>query len=166
MTFDTEGALHPPPFERTSFCHCFSVLLSFLFFKFDIVLLFNAALMCLFNFYFWSNFTISNSPTNVIHFLDFSPRKTVIYQPYEVRVYDEFVVRDSVGVLRCQVPAFILDYITINCWIRNDGLIIRKCKLNLWLLLLHIFHLSSVQCAEQRSNRKKSSRVKAECKGF
>lgn len=58
-----------------------------------------------------------------------------------MRVYDEFVVRDSIGVLRCQVPAFILDYITINCWIRNDGLIIRKCKLNLWLPRFYIFSI-------------------------
>ncbi|KFM75223.1 Down syndrome cell adhesion molecule, partial [Stegodyphus mimosarum] len=46
--------------------------------------------------------------------------KAVVQRRYKVLVYDEFVVRGNTAVLRCQVPAFVHDYITYM-WKRGDG---------------------------------------------
>ncbi|GFR33971.1 hypothetical protein TNCT_150291, partial [Trichonephila clavata] len=45
-------------------------------------------------------------------------------QQYEVRVYDEFVIRDNTAVLKCHIPSFVRDYVTTTAWFRDDGLVI------------------------------------------
>ncbi|XP_064480133.1 cell adhesion molecule Dscam1-like [Ornithodoros turicata] len=50
--------------------------------------------------------------------------RAVIQQPYEVRVYDDFVVRTNTGVLRCHVPNYAKEYVAVTSWVRSDGLII------------------------------------------
>ena len=49
---------------------------------------------------------------------------TVLSQQYEVRVYDEFVIRDNTAVLKCHIPSFVRDYVTTTAWFRDDGLVI------------------------------------------
>ncbi|XP_074595893.1 cell adhesion molecule Dscam1-like isoform X2 [Brevipalpus obovatus] len=49
----------------------------------------------------------------------------VVLQNLEARVYDQFVVKGSTGVLRCQLPTHLQDVATVISWIREDGLIIR-----------------------------------------
>ncbi|GFR08943.1 down syndrome cell adhesion molecule homolog [Trichonephila clavata] len=48
----------------------------------------------------------------------------LLSQQYEVRVYDEFVIRDNTAVLKCHIPSFVRDYVTTTAWFRDDGLVI------------------------------------------
>lgn len=48
----------------------------------------------------------------------------MLSQQYEVRVYDEFVIRDNTAVLKCHIPSFVRDYVTTTAWFRDDGLVI------------------------------------------
>ncbi|XP_055948883.1 cell adhesion molecule Dscam2-like isoform X4 [Argiope bruennichi] len=50
--------------------------------------------------------------------------RAVLSQQYEVRVYDEFVIRDNTAVLKCHIPSFVRDYVTTTAWFRDDGLVI------------------------------------------
>uniref|UniRef100_T1JCZ7 Down syndrome cell adhesion molecule-like protein Dscam2 n=1 Tax=Strigamia maritima TaxID=126957 RepID=T1JCZ7_STRMM len=38
---------------------------------------------------------------------------------YEVQVYDEFVITGNTAVLRCHIPSFVVDYVSVTSWIRN-----------------------------------------------
>lgn len=47
----------------------------------------------------------------------------VAKQYYELQVYDEFVIVENTGVLRCHIPSFVEDYVTVSSWVREDGLV-------------------------------------------
>ncbi|KAG0432667.1 hypothetical protein HPB47_020608 [Ixodes persulcatus] len=47
-----------------------------------------------------------------------------VNQHFDVQVYDEFVIKGNTGVLRCQIPSFVKEYVTVTSWIRDDGLVI------------------------------------------
>ncbi|XP_064480163.1 cell adhesion molecule Dscam1-like [Ornithodoros turicata] len=47
-----------------------------------------------------------------------------VMQHFEAQVYDEFVIKGNTGVLRCQIPSFVKEYVTVTSWIRDDGLVI------------------------------------------
>ncbi|GAB6033412.1 Down syndrome cell adhesion molecule-like protein 1 [Chamberlinius hualienensis] len=42
--------------------------------------------------------------------------RAVVMQPYEVQVYDEFVIAGNTGVLKCHVPTFISEHVTVTSW--------------------------------------------------
>ena len=46
---------------------------------------------------------------------------TVVRQYYEVQVYDEFVISGNTAVLKCHVPSFVRDYVTVTSWVRGSG---------------------------------------------
>ncbi|XP_022252784.1 Down syndrome cell adhesion molecule-like protein Dscam2 [Limulus polyphemus] len=50
--------------------------------------------------------------------------RAVIHQNYEVQVYNEFVTRGNTAILRCYIPIFIRDYVTVTTWERDDGITI------------------------------------------
>ncbi|GBM30481.1 hypothetical protein AVEN_237705-1 [Araneus ventricosus] len=56
----------------------------------------------------------------------------VLSQQYEVRVYDEFVIRDNTAVLKCHIPSFVRDYVTTTAWFRDDGLVIHVDGTQVW----------------------------------
>lgn len=44
-------------------------------------------------------------------------------QDYEVRVNDEFVLRGNTAILKCIVPSFVTDFISVVAWIIDDDTI-------------------------------------------
>ncbi|KAL1467326.1 hypothetical protein MTO96_026209 [Rhipicephalus appendiculatus] len=50
--------------------------------------------------------------------------RAAVNQEFDVQVYDEFVIKGNTGVLRCQIPTFVKEYVTVTSWVRDDGLII------------------------------------------
>lgn len=44
---------------------------------------------------------------------------SVVEQFYQTRVIDEFVLRGNTGILKCMVPSFVSDFVTIVEW-RSD----------------------------------------------
>lgn len=45
----------------------------------------------------------------------------VAKQYYELQVYDEFVIVANTGVLRCHIPSFVEDYVSVASWVAEDG---------------------------------------------
>ncbi|KAG8198699.1 hypothetical protein JTE90_023471 [Oedothorax gibbosus] len=54
----------------------------------------------------------------------------VLYQAFEARVYDEFVIKGNIGVLRCNLPSHVRDYVKVTSWKRDDGLVILQQRNN------------------------------------
>ncbi|GLG96443.1 Uncharacterized protein GBIM_03426 [Gryllus bimaculatus] len=50
--------------------------------------------------------------------------EVVVHQPYEVQVYRAHVLLGNTAVLRCNIPAFVKDYVTITSWFRDDTIIL------------------------------------------
>ncbi|XP_015788338.1 Down syndrome cell adhesion molecule-like protein Dscam2 [Tetranychus urticae] len=66
--------------------------------------------------------------TNVIGTIESNPVrvKAIVYQHYDVQVYDDFVIRGNTGILRCNIPTFVKDYVHVVSWLRSDGNIIQS----------------------------------------
>lgn len=45
----------------------------------------------------------------------------MVQQFYQTRVIDEFVLRGNAATLKCNLPSFIADYISVEAWISDDG---------------------------------------------
>lgn len=43
----------------------------------------------------------------------------VVEQRFVIEVYDEFVTVGNSGVLRCHIPAFMRDVLTISAWVEG-----------------------------------------------
>ncbi|XP_054712913.1 cell adhesion molecule DSCAM-like [Uloborus diversus] len=52
--------------------------------------------------------------------------KGVIKQRFDPQVYDEFVVRGNTAVLRCHLPSFVREYVTVDSWIRDDKQVLKR----------------------------------------
>nr|XP_042906082.1 Down syndrome cell adhesion molecule-like protein Dscam2 [Parasteatoda tepidariorum] len=50
--------------------------------------------------------------------------RAVVLQHYEIRLFDEFVLKGNMGVLRCPIPSFASDYVRVTSWERIDGFLI------------------------------------------
>ncbi len=48
------------------------------------------------------------------------PEKAV-WQDYEVRVNDEFVLRGNAALLKCLVPSYVSDVVQIESWTSSQG---------------------------------------------
>jgi hypothetical protein len=46
-----------------------------------------------------------------------------VHQTYKVQVYDEFVITGNTGVMRCQVPTFVREYVKVIAWIKEEKVI-------------------------------------------
>lgn len=36
-------------------------------------------------------------------------------------MYDEFVISGNTAVLKCHVPSFVREYVTVTSWVRGNG---------------------------------------------
>lgn len=46
---------------------------------------------------------------------------SVVNQPYDGRVIDEYILRGNSAVLKCLVPSFVADFIEMVGWEISDG---------------------------------------------
>lgn len=44
---------------------------------------------------------------------------TVMPQRYAVEMHDEFVLKGNTAVLKCHVPGFVKEYVTVESWIKE-----------------------------------------------
>ncbi|KAG1678832.1 Down syndrome cell adhesion molecule-like protein 1 [Nymphon striatum] len=49
-------------------------------------------------------------------------RRFAVEQHYQVQVYNDYVIRGNTGVLKCQIPSYVKDYVSVTSWMRDDGL--------------------------------------------
>ena len=66
-------------------------------------------------------------------FLYFSPlnRTLLLYFRFEILLVvnqfyltdgeNEYVIRGNSAILKCKIPSFIADFVTVDAWIDNDG---------------------------------------------
>ncbi|KAG8198710.1 hypothetical protein JTE90_023480 [Oedothorax gibbosus] len=50
--------------------------------------------------------------------------RAVVNQKYEIHLFDEFILKGNMAVLRCPVPSFVSDYVRVTSWERVDGFLI------------------------------------------
>ncbi|XP_068085516.1 cell adhesion molecule Dscam2 [Anabrus simplex] len=50
--------------------------------------------------------------------------RAVVRQQYDVQVYRVHVILGNTAVLRCVIPAFVKDYVTVTSWFRDDTIIL------------------------------------------
>ncbi|CAL1268402.1 unnamed protein product [Larinioides sclopetarius] len=50
--------------------------------------------------------------------------RAAINQYYETQVYDVFVTKGNTAVLKCHIPSFVKEYVSVMAWMRDDGSII------------------------------------------
>ncbi|GFU07322.1 down syndrome cell adhesion molecule-like protein Dscam2 [Nephila pilipes] len=48
----------------------------------------------------------------------------IVNQKYEIHLFDEFVLRGNMAILRCPIPSFVSDYVRVTSWERVDGFLI------------------------------------------
>lgn len=46
----------------------------------------------------------------------------VVQQFYQTRVIDEFVLRGNAALLKCNLPSFVADFVSVEGWISDDGM--------------------------------------------
>ncbi|XP_067203911.1 cell adhesion molecule Dscam2-like isoform X2 [Linepithema humile] len=47
--------------------------------------------------------------------------KAVVRQKYEVQVRDAYVLAGNTGVLRCEIPAFVKEYVAVTSWFQDSS---------------------------------------------
>lgn len=75
------------------------------------------------------------------------PGVAVVAQPYETRVSDEFVIRGNAAILKCSIPSFVADFVTVQAWVTDDGMTYyasRDYGTILHLLLVVLLSLPSI----------------------
>ncbi|XP_071040725.1 cell adhesion molecule Dscam1 isoform X2 [Parasteatoda tepidariorum] len=50
--------------------------------------------------------------------------RAAVMQFYETQVYDVFVTKGNTAVLKCHIPSFVKEYVSVMSWMRDDGHII------------------------------------------
>lgn len=50
-----------------------------------------------------------------------------------MQVYDEFVIRENMAIMRCHVPSIVREYVRVVAWLRDEQVLVtathnpRKC---------------------------------------
>lgn len=61
----------------------------------------------------------ASNPSGVVVSRDVKLR-AVVLQMYEVQVYDEYIIRGNTAVMKCHIPSFVKDYVTVVQWSREQ----------------------------------------------
>jgi len=48
----------------------------------------------------------------------------VVSQQYESEIVSEYIIRGNNAVLKCSIPAFVADYVSVISWIDSDNQVI------------------------------------------
>lgn len=45
----------------------------------------------------------------------------VVTQPYEAEADNEYVIRGNSAIMKCEVPSFVADFVTVEMWTDTEG---------------------------------------------
>lgn len=48
------------------------------------------------------------------------PPRIVVTQPYNPEILTEYVIRGNSAILKCSIPSYIAEFVTVEAWIRED----------------------------------------------
>lgn len=54
-----------------------------------------------------------------VYFDLYIPR-IVVTQPYNPEILTEYVIRGNSAILKCSIPSYIAEFVTVEAWIRED----------------------------------------------
>lgn len=77
---------------------------------------------------------------------------TVVQQFYQARVIDEFVLRGNAGLLKCNLPSFVADFVEIESWIDDDGTVIFRNSTEFGSVPSKIRYCSCIDICRLQSN--------------
>ncbi|XP_036142531.1 Down syndrome cell adhesion molecule-like protein Dscam2 isoform X43 [Monomorium pharaonis] len=63
---------------------------------------------------------LARSPAGSVHSRDVNVR-AVVTQPYNPEILTEYVIRGNSAILKCSIPSYIAEFVTVEAWIREDG---------------------------------------------
>lgn len=46
---------------------------------------------------------------------------TVVIQPYEAEADNEYVIRGNSVVMKCEIPSFVADFVSVTMWQDSEG---------------------------------------------
>lgn len=63
---------------------------------------------------------------NICYFIEYSfvlicILHIVVTQPYNPEILTEYVIRGNSAILKCSIPSYIAEFVTVEAWIREDG---------------------------------------------
>lgn len=44
----------------------------------------------------------------------------VVSQAYDVKFWEEYVLRGNAAILKCQIPSFVSEYVSVSSWIVSE----------------------------------------------
>lgn len=45
----------------------------------------------------------------------------MVNQFYKAEIMTEYVIRGNTAILKCNIPSFVADYVSVQAWISDDG---------------------------------------------
>lgn len=45
----------------------------------------------------------------------------MITQPYEAEADNEYVIRGNAAIMKCEVPSFVSDFVSVEMWSDSEG---------------------------------------------
>lgn len=64
----------------------------------------------------FDEFVLNSNPP-----LGLKKRNVVVHQTYQTDVNLEHVIRGNSAVLKCSVPSFVADFVTVDTWLVDDN---------------------------------------------
>ncbi|KAG5326420.1 DSCL protein, partial [Pseudoatta argentina] len=63
----------------------------------------------------------------------------VVTQPYNPEILTEYVIRGNSAILKCSIPSYIAEFVTVEAWIREDGEVYLPTDLNVAQVVLQFY---------------------------
>lgn len=64
---------------------------------------------------------------NFVHYIfksvrpTYTPTRIVVQQFYQSEVNNEYVIRGNSAILKCSIPSFVADFVSVLSWNDEDG---------------------------------------------
>ncbi|XP_024225823.1 Down syndrome cell adhesion molecule-like protein Dscam2 isoform X40 [Bombus impatiens] len=63
---------------------------------------------------------LARSPAGSVHSRDVNVR-AVVTQYYEAEVVSEYVIRGNAAIVKCTIPSFVAEFVSVDSWVGSDG---------------------------------------------
>ncbi|XP_072765897.1 Down syndrome cell adhesion molecule 1 isoform X40 [Anoplolepis gracilipes] len=63
---------------------------------------------------------LARSPAGSVHSRDVNVR-AVVTQYYEAEVVSEYVIQGNAAILKCTIPSFVAEFVSVESWVGSDG---------------------------------------------
>ena len=67
----------------------------------------------------------------------------MVPQQYSAEVMSEYVIKGNSAIIKCSIPSFVADFVSVDAWVASDGSYIRPSEnygKKIDLFLPHLFN--------------------------